>query len=165
MRMQRTRKTTGEPRMDTTTRAQFEIDIEDVEYIRHGDQPLLARVYKPRGAGPFPLAVEIHGGAWCRYDRTHEHVINEPIAKTGVVVAAVAFTVWRLWRRRASTRRRSSRRSPSRSAGSWAFRPPEATVGAINRTFQPPRTAHGTPRRVRKHVHSTTSGNTRSKGT
>ena len=28
-----------------------EFDVDDVEYLRHGDKPLLARVYKPRGAG------------------------------------------------------------------------------------------------------------------
>jgi acetyl esterase/lipase len=89
--MQRTRKTTGEPRMDTTTRAQFEIDIEDVEYIRHGDKPLLARVYKPRGARPFPLAVEIHGGAWCRSDRLQDATLHEIVARSGIVVAAVDF--------------------------------------------------------------------------
>lgn len=77
--------------MDTTTRAAFEIDIEDVEYIRHGDQPLLARVYKPRGAGPFPLAVEIHGGAWCRSDRLQDASLHEIVAKSGVVVAALDF--------------------------------------------------------------------------
>jgi acetyl esterase len=26
-------------------------DVEDVEYLRHGDKPLLATIYKPRGAG------------------------------------------------------------------------------------------------------------------
>ena len=77
--------------MDTTTRAAFDIDIEDVEYIRHGDQPLLARVYKPRGAGPFPLAVEIHGGAWCRSDRLQDAVLHEIVAKSGIAVAAVDF--------------------------------------------------------------------------
>ena len=77
--------------MDTTTRATYEIDIEDVEYIRHGDKPLLARVYKPRGAGPFPLAIEIHGGAWCRSDRLQDAVLHENVAKSGVVVAALDF--------------------------------------------------------------------------
>ena len=33
-------------------------DVEDVEYLRHGDKPLLARVFRPRGAGPFPAMVE-----------------------------------------------------------------------------------------------------------
>ncbi|MDP1752489.1 MAG: hypothetical protein Q8L22_23815 [Reyranella sp.] len=42
--------------------AQF--DVADVEYLRHGDKPLLVRAYKPRGAAPFPLRVECHGGAW-----------------------------------------------------------------------------------------------------
>ena len=32
----------------------YEVDIEDVEYLRHGDTPLLARVFRPRGSGPFP---------------------------------------------------------------------------------------------------------------
>jgi len=77
--------------MDTTTRTAFEIDIEDVEYNRHGDKPLLARVYKPRGTGPFPLAVEIHGGAWCRSDRLQDAVLHEVVAKSGVVVAALDF--------------------------------------------------------------------------
>ena len=48
----------------------YEIDVEDVEYVRHGEKPLLARLYKPRGAGPFPAMVEIHGGAWNLGERT-----------------------------------------------------------------------------------------------
>jgi acetyl esterase/lipase len=67
------------------------IDIEDVEYLRHGDQPLLARLYRPRGGGPFPLVVDLHGGAWCNGDRTSDHAINEPLASSGVVVAALDF--------------------------------------------------------------------------
>ncbi len=31
----------------------YEIDVEDVEYLRHGDVPLLARLFKPRGVGRF----------------------------------------------------------------------------------------------------------------
>ncbi|HEU4342522.1 MAG TPA: alpha/beta hydrolase [Candidatus Binatia bacterium] len=69
----------------------YEIDVEDVEYIRHDDKPLLARLFKPRGAGPFPLIVELHGGAWCRGDRLNDTLINESLAKTGVVVAALDF--------------------------------------------------------------------------
>ena len=70
---------------------EFDIDIEDVEYIRHGDQPLLARLFKPRGTGPFPLIVELHGGAWCHGDRLNDTIINEPLAKSGVVVVALDF--------------------------------------------------------------------------
>ena len=69
----------------------YDLDIEDVEYVRHGDTPLLARLFKPRGAGPFPLIVELHGGAWCRGDRLNDAALNEPLAKSGVVVAALDF--------------------------------------------------------------------------
>lgn len=71
--------------------ASYEIDIQDVEYLRHGDKPLLARLHKPRGGGPFPMIVEVHGGAWIREDRFKDAVVNEPLAKSGVVVAAIDF--------------------------------------------------------------------------
>jgi acetyl esterase/lipase len=69
----------------------FEIDVEDVEYLRHGDKPLLARLFKPRGTGLFPAMVELHGGAWCMGDRTRDVAINEPLAKSGILVAALDF--------------------------------------------------------------------------
>ena len=34
----------------------FEVDIEEVEYLRHGGKGYLARVFKPHGMGPFPYA-------------------------------------------------------------------------------------------------------------
>ncbi|HKW94650.1 MAG TPA: alpha/beta hydrolase [Methylomirabilota bacterium] len=74
-----------------TSHAGHEIDIKDVEYLRHGDRPLLARMYVPRGDGPFPMIVDLHGGAWCRGDRLSDAVMNEPLARSGVVVAALDF--------------------------------------------------------------------------
>jgi len=47
----------------------YEVKAEDVEYTRHGGIPQLARLYRPQGRGPFPIMVELHGGAWCRSDR------------------------------------------------------------------------------------------------
>ena len=75
----------------TTIAPSHDLDIEDVEYVRHGDMPLLARIFKPRGTGPFPLIVELHGGAWCGGDRLSDTVINEPLARSGVVVASLDF--------------------------------------------------------------------------
>ncbi len=77
--------------MTASTPGTYEIDVQDIEYLRHGDKALLARLFKPRGAGPFPLMVELHGGAWCRGDRLGDTAINEPLAKSGVVVAALDF--------------------------------------------------------------------------
>src|SRR5215471_13211561 len=72
---------------------EYEIDIEDVEYLRHGDKPLLARLFKPRGEGPFPAIVELHGGAWCLGDRLNDDRINEALARNGIFVAALDFRV------------------------------------------------------------------------
>ena len=69
----------------------YEFKVEDVEYVRHGDTPQLARLYRPQGAGPFPIMVELHGGAWCRQDRLADKVIHESLAKSGVIVASLDF--------------------------------------------------------------------------
>ena len=72
---------------------EYDIDIEDVEYLRHGDAALLARLFKPRGNGPFPAIVELHGGAWCLGDRLNDTTINERLAHAGILVAALDFRV------------------------------------------------------------------------
>ena len=68
-----------------------EFDVSDVEYLRHGGKPLLARVFKPRGEGPFPALVECHGGAWCMSDRMTEHLRHEFMASHGIVSIALDF--------------------------------------------------------------------------
>lgn len=75
----------------TSASRTFSFTTEDVEYLRHGDKPLLLRLYRPQGAGPFPLMVDLHGGAWCNLDRTSDVLFNETLAKSGVVVAALDF--------------------------------------------------------------------------
>src|SRR5262249_49694947 len=69
----------------------YDIAVEDVEYLRHGDSPLLARLFMPRGQGPFPLIVELHGGAWNLGDRLQDTDLNTALAQSGVVVAALDF--------------------------------------------------------------------------
>jgi acetyl esterase len=72
---------------------EYEVEVEDVEYLRHGDTPLLARLFKPRGSGPFPAVVELHGGAWCLGDRLQDTSINERLARSGILIAALDFRV------------------------------------------------------------------------
>ena len=79
--------------MTTGTRTTYEVQIEDVEYLRHGDKPFLARLFKPQGSGPFPVMVELHGGAWVNGDRENGNVANEALARNGVIVAALDFRV------------------------------------------------------------------------
>jgi acetyl esterase/lipase len=82
-----------ESHMAINTQTMYEVDIEDVEYLRHGETPLLARLFKPRGSGPFPIMVELHGGAWVRGNRLNDNAANEVLAKHGVIVAALDFRV------------------------------------------------------------------------
>ncbi|HUA34447.1 MAG TPA: alpha/beta hydrolase [Candidatus Binataceae bacterium] len=72
---------------------EHEIEIEDVEYLRHGNIGLQARLFKPRAQGPFPAIVELHGGAWCLGDRKNDDRINEQLARRGILVAALDFRV------------------------------------------------------------------------
>ena len=71
----------------------YEVDVQDVEYLRHSETPLLARLFRPRGSGPFPVMVELHGGAWVRGDRLNGNAANEALARNGVIVAALDFRV------------------------------------------------------------------------
>lgn len=71
----------------------YDVDIADVEYLSHGETPLLARLFKPRGGGPFPIMVELHGGAWVRGNRQNGDAGNEALAKNGVIVVALDFRV------------------------------------------------------------------------
>jgi acetyl esterase len=77
--------------MNTATATRYEIDVEDIEYLRHGAKPLLARIYKPRGTGPFPVIVDLHGGAWTKKDRTSDVATCEALAKNGIVAVALDF--------------------------------------------------------------------------
>jgi acetyl esterase/lipase len=74
-----------------SSHAAYEFSVDDVEYLRHGGSPLLLRLFKPGGAGPFPLMIDLHGGAWCAQDRTSDALFNEALARSGVVVAALDF--------------------------------------------------------------------------
>ena len=75
----------------TASATTHDFDVEDIEYLRHGDKPLLARIYTPRGAGPFPALVECHGGAWCLSDRLTEKVRHEYMASRGIISVALDF--------------------------------------------------------------------------
>ena len=74
-----------------TANGAHQVDIEDVEYVRHGTTPFLARVFKPQGGGPFPVMVSLHGGAWCRESRMTDEAIHDALAKQGVIVVSLDF--------------------------------------------------------------------------
>jgi len=54
---------------------------------------LMARIYQPDGAGPFPMVLDLHGGAWTRKDRFAEEPMDRALAASGVVVVAIDMTL------------------------------------------------------------------------
>ncbi len=79
--------------MTISKQTTYEVVIEDVEYLRHGDKPFQARLFKPQGDGPFPVMIELHGGAWVNGSRDSGDVGNEALAGNGIIVAALDFRV------------------------------------------------------------------------
>jgi acetyl esterase/lipase len=73
------------------TNGKFEVDVRDVEYQSLAGKPWLARIYQPKGAGPHPTIVDVHGGAWHNGDRTNNAGIDQALAANGILVAALDF--------------------------------------------------------------------------
>ena len=79
--------------MTISKQTTYEVEIQDVEYLRHGDKAFLAKVFKPQGNGPFPVMIELHGGAWVNGTRENGNVGNEALASNGIIVVALDFRV------------------------------------------------------------------------
>jgi len=73
------------------TNIEYEVEERDVEYQRLAGKPWLARIYQPKGAGPFPAIVDVHGGAWHNGDRLNNAGVDRALAAKGIVVAALDF--------------------------------------------------------------------------
>jgi len=74
--------------------ARFELEVSDVEFRRNAaGRQLMARIYKPKGKGPFPAVLDLHGGAWSRKDRLAEEPMDRALATSGLLVVAVDLTL------------------------------------------------------------------------
>ena len=74
--------------------AKFELKVSEVEFRRNSaGRMLMARIYQPQGAGPFPTLLDLHGGAWNRKDRLAEEPMDRAIAASGVLVVAIDMTI------------------------------------------------------------------------
>jgi acetyl esterase len=74
--------------------AKFELKVSEVEFRRTpGGRQLMARIYQPQGAGPFPTLLDLHGGAWNAKDRKAEEPMDRALAASGVLVVAIDLTL------------------------------------------------------------------------
>jgi acetyl esterase/lipase len=74
--------------------ARFELAVSEVELRRNAaGRMLMARIYQPKGPGPYPTVLDLHGGAWNRKDRFAEEPMDRALAASGLLVVAVDLTV------------------------------------------------------------------------
>ena len=74
--------------------ASFDVDVSEVEFRRNkAGRVLMARIYQPKGAGPFPAMLDLHGGAWNAKDRHAEEPMDRALAASGILVVAIDLTL------------------------------------------------------------------------
>jgi len=74
--------------------AQLDLAVSEVEFRRNGaGRMLMARIYQPKGPGPFPTVLDLHGGAWNRKDRFAEEPMDRALAASGLLVVAIDMTL------------------------------------------------------------------------
>ena len=73
--------------------APYEVEEVDVPFAKPQGLELLARVYRPKNglAGPLPVLVDVHGGAWNQNDRTSGPIHGRGLAACGLVVVSLDF--------------------------------------------------------------------------
>jgi acetyl esterase len=74
--------------------AKFDLDVTEQELRRTArGRTLMARIYRPQGTGPFPMLLDLHGGAWNDKDRLANETMDRAVAASGVLVVAIDMTL------------------------------------------------------------------------
>ena len=74
--------------------AKLDIKVSEVPFRKTAKgRQLMARVYQPQGKGPFPVLLDLHGGAWNNKDRTANEPMDRAVAASGVLVVAIDMTL------------------------------------------------------------------------
>tara|TARA_R110002110_G_scaffold415612_1_gene651458 strand:- start:10628 stop:11488 length:861 start_codon:yes stop_codon:yes gene_type:complete len=67
------------------------VTTDDIEIYRHGDRPMIVRLIRPDGDGPFPAILDMHGGCWNNGGPRECGARGEVFARAGMASAALDF--------------------------------------------------------------------------
>jgi acetyl esterase/lipase len=74
--------------------AHFDLTVSEIEFHRNNaGRVLMARIYQPKGPGPFPTVLDLHGGAWNNKNRLAEEPMDRALAASGLLVVAIDMTL------------------------------------------------------------------------
>ena len=71
--------------------AQFDIDVSEEIYRSGPDGDWPVRLYRPQGDGPFPVLLDVHGGASSNGSYLNNEDVDRALAASGILVAAIEF--------------------------------------------------------------------------
>jgi gluconolactonase len=63
----------------------------DLTYAKYGTRAMLADIFVPRGDGPHPAALILHGGGWHSGDKMKFRAMGLELARRGYVTMAIAY--------------------------------------------------------------------------
>ena len=63
---------------------------EDID-ILDGEREMILRLHTPVGAGPFPVVLDLHGGAWCKGHIDDSGARDDALAAAGIAAGALDF--------------------------------------------------------------------------
>ncbi|MEX2450444.1 MAG: alpha/beta hydrolase [Rhodospirillales bacterium] len=69
--------------------ANYEIKIWEEDFRQVPTRMLLARICQPVGDGPFPVLLDLHGGAWMFKDRLANTAMAEAMARSGILTVSI----------------------------------------------------------------------------
>lgn len=75
---------------DEATKFDFDT-TSNIEYGQAGDVKLLLDAYVPKGAGPFPTVLVVHGGAWLSGSKTQLSLYAKALASRGYACFAINY--------------------------------------------------------------------------
>src|SRR4029079_8442821 len=62
-----------------------------IPYVQRGETSLLADVYVPKGEGPFPGVLVVHGGAWMAGNKSRMAQTSKLLAEHGYTSVSINY--------------------------------------------------------------------------